>query len=158
MAVEKLVIIFIFLLTRINVSAHSYSTETTGLSIDQFDAIVNDEETKSNLRGRSLARRVLCIDLGGSKGKQTFEIDSNFKWFKKSSGATKGPCDEANVKKLKSNLQHLHTYWKEFSSQCREIQACEAAWKWLKKQGVKRGSCKDNSNRRQGKDIHLTLK
>eukprot|EP00569_Conticribra_weissflogii_P003270 CAMPEP_0171348952 /NCGR_PEP_ID=MMETSP0878-20121228/32322_1 /TAXON_ID=67004 /ORGANISM="Thalassiosira weissflogii, Strain CCMP1336" /LENGTH=126 /DNA_ID=CAMNT_0011853445 /DNA_START=249 /DNA_END=626 /DNA_ORIENTATION=- len=125
---KNLIIIFMLLLSWNKISAASDFAETTSLGLDQYDILDEDEEPKINLRGRNLARRVLCIDLGGHRGKQTFEVDSNFKWFKKSPGAKKGPCDEANVKKLKSNLQHLHTYSKEFSSQCREIQACEAAW------------------------------
>ena len=115
-----------------------------------------------NLRGREInsEEEEVCINLGHTKGRQTFTVSKDqVEWFTRSrGGATRGACKQASTKQLSRNQKRVSAYCYNFGtrrrSDHRTIYAPRVARRWLKKRGVDRGACK---NRRTGPDVEMKL-
>ena len=102
------------------------------------------DEMKYNLRHRDLGTKVMCVNLGGKKGRHNIKVDNKKYWKKLSneSNVYKGKCKEP-TKKLKNNLkQHSHDYCKTWNGKRVNIRAPEGLRKWvLDISGVAKGPC-----------------
>ena len=132
--------------------------ETTSLSCDENEACLSNF-SHPNLRGLRKGDEYVCIDLGGSKGKQTFMVPHDkASWccetIGASDGATMGECNPSEVKSLKDKLMHedefCYTFTYAEGGEC-TIKAPLAARKWLENRGAIAQSC-------QAADSALRLK